>query len=225
MHAPNVMTLLSALIARHGYWVVAAAVGLESMGIPLPGETILVSAAAYAGATHHLSIVMVIAWATVGAVLGDNAGYLIGKRFGYPLLLHHGRLLRMTTPRIKLGQYLFLRHGGKVVFFGRFVAVLRVLAALLAGVNCMPWPRFLVCNAAGAVVWAGSYGMLAYLLGDRVHRFTKPVGITLILAAVAGAVLFITFVRRHETNLEAEAERMLPGPLIQSRRLPTSERR
>lgn len=207
------MAFLSALIARHGYWVVAAVVGLESMGIPLPGETMLVSAAVYAGATHQLNIFMVIACATVGAVLGDNAGYLIGKRFGYPLLLRYGSLLRMTTPRIKLGQYLFLRHGGKVVFLGRFIAVLRVLAAFLAGVNCMPWPRFLLCNAAGAVVWAGSYGTLAYLLGDRVHRFTKPVGILVVIAAIAGAVFMIRFVRGHETTLEAEAERMLPGPL------------
>jgi membrane protein DedA with SNARE-associated domain len=141
------------------------------------------------------------------------------------LLVRHGRLLRMTTPRIKLGQYLFLRHGGKVVFFGRFIAVLRVLAALLAGVNCMPWPRFLVCNAAGAVIWAASYGTLAYLLGDRLERFTRPVGIAVVLAAIAGALFFITFVRRREANLEAEAERMLPGPLIQSRRPPTPVRR
>jgi membrane protein DedA with SNARE-associated domain len=219
VHASDLMASLSALIAQHGYWVVAAVVGLESMGIPLPGETMLVSAAVYAGATHQLNILMVIAWATIGAILGDNAGYLIGKRFGYPLLLRHGSLLGITTSRIKLGQYLFLRHGGKVVFFGRFIAVLRVLAASLAGVNCMPWPRFLVCNAAGAVVWAGSYGTLAYLLGDRVQRFTKPVGITIIVAAIAGAVLLIKFVRGHENALEAEAERLLPGPL-EPRRMP-----
>jgi membrane protein DedA with SNARE-associated domain len=207
------MMSLSALIARHGYWVVGVAVGLESMGIPLPGETMLVTAAAFAGTTHHLNIVMVIASATVGAILGDNLGYLIGERFGYPLLQRHGSVLRITAARIKLGQYLFLRHGGKVVFFGRFIGFLRVLAAFLAGVNGMPWPRFLFFNAAGAFVWAAGFGTLAYVIGDRVERFTKPVGVAIMGAAVVGGVLFIRFIRRHEAELQAEAERMFPGPL------------
>ena len=207
------MTSFAALVARHGYWIVAAAVGLESMGIPVPGETILVSAAVYSGATRQLNIVIVIVAATVGAIVGDNLGYLIGQRFGYPLLVRYGSLLRMTTSRIKLGQFVFLRHGGKVVFFGRFIAVLRALAAVLAGVNGMPWPRFLVFNAAGAVAWAGAYGTVAYLLGDRVERFTKPVGIAIVVGAFSAGVLFMWFVRRHEARLEAEAERLLPGPL------------
>jgi membrane protein DedA with SNARE-associated domain len=207
------MTSLSTLIVQHGYWIVAAAVGLESMGIPVPGETILISAAVYGGATHRLNIVIVIAAAMIGAIVGDNLGYLIGRRFGYPLLIRYGSLLRMTTPRIKLGQFVFRRHGGKVVFFGRFIAVLRALAAVLAGVNCMPWWRFLAFNAAGAVAWAGFYGTVAYLLGERVERFTKPVGMAIVVGALSAAVLFIRFVRRHEARLEAEAERMLPGPL------------
>jgi membrane protein DedA with SNARE-associated domain len=174
------------------------------MGIPVPGETILVSAAVYSGATHQLNIVIVIVAAMVGAIVGDNLGYLLGLRFGYPLIVRYGGLLKITTSRIKLGQFMFLRHGGKVVFFGRFIAVLRALAALLAGVNCMAWPRFLVFNAAGTV---------AYLLGERVERFTKPVGIAVVVSAFSAGVLFIRFVRRHEARLEAEAERMLPGPL------------
>jgi membrane protein DedA with SNARE-associated domain len=207
------MSSLSALVAQHGYWIVAAGVGLESMGIPLPGETMLVSAAVYAGATHQLNIVTVIATAAFGAVIGDSVGYFVGRRYGYPLLLRHGSLLRMTPARIKLGQFLFLRHGGKVVFFGRFIALLRVLAALLAGVNCMPWPRFLVFNAAGAVIWTGAYGTLAYLLGEQVERFTRPVGIAVVVGAVAAGILFMWFIRRHEAQLEEEAERKLPGPL------------
>src|SRR5262245_19415352 len=123
------MPSLSDPIARQGYWIVAAAVGLESMGLPVPGETVLVTAAAYAGATHRLSVVVVIVAAAIGAIVGDNVGYLIGRRFGYPLLVRYGYLVRMNTSRIKLGQFLFLRHGKRVVFFGRFVAVLRALAA------------------------------------------------------------------------------------------------
>jgi membrane protein DedA with SNARE-associated domain len=207
------MTSLASMVAQHGYWIVGAAVGLESMGIPLPGETILVSAAVYAGATGHLDIVGVVLAATIGAIAGDNVGFLIGRRFGYPLLVRYGYLFRMTTSRIKLGRFLFLRHGGKLVFFARFVAVLRALAALLAGVNCMPWRRFLIFNAAGAVAWAGGYGMLAYLFGERVERLTRPVGIAMVAVAVAGALAVIWLARRHEARLEAEAERMLPGPL------------
>ena len=127
-----------------------------------PGETALVTAAVYAGATHNLNIAMVILAAITGAIVGDNIGFLVGRQFGYRLLLRHGSLFRLTTARIKLGQFLFLRHGGKMVFFGRFIAVLRALAALLAGVNCMAWPRFLIFNAAGGIVWAGGYGTLAY---------------------------------------------------------------
>jgi membrane protein DedA with SNARE-associated domain len=207
------MTSLASMVAQHGYWIVGAAVGLESMGIPLPGETILVSAAVYAGATGHLDIVGVVLAATIGAIAGDNVGFLIGRRFGYPLLVRYGYLFRMTTSRIKLGRFLFLRHGAKLVFFARFVAVLRALAALLAGVNCMPWRRFLIFNAAGAVAWAGGYGMLAYLFGERVERLTRPVGIAMVAVAVAGALAVIWLARRHEARLEAEAERMLPGPL------------
>jgi len=207
------MNWLSTLVAHYGYWTVAAAIGLESMGIPVPGETALVTAAVYAGATHNLNIAMVILAAITGAIVGDNIGFLVGRQFGYRLLLRHGSLFRLTTARIKLGQFLFVRHGGKMVFFGRFIAVLRALAALLAGVNCMPWPRFLIFNAAGGIVWAGGYGMLAYLLGERVERFTRPVAIAAAVGAVFAGIGVIWFVRGHEAQLEAEAERALPGPL------------
>src|SRR5262249_15371812 len=131
---------LGHLISQYGYAAVAVIVGLESMGIPLPGETVLVLSAVYAGTHSDLHIAGVVAAAALGAILGDNAGYWLGREFGYPLLLRYGRYVRLTETRIKLGQYLFLRHGGKMVFFGRFIAVLRMLAAFLAGVNRMEWP-------------------------------------------------------------------------------------
>jgi membrane protein DedA with SNARE-associated domain len=207
------MSWLSTLVAHYGYWTVAAAIGLESMGIPVPGETALVTAAVYAGATHKLNIAMVILAAISGAIVGDNIGFLVGRHFGHRLLVRHGSLFRLTTARIKLGQFLFMRHGGKMVFFGRFIAVLRALAALLAGVNCMAWPRFLIFNAAGGIVWAGGYGMLAYLLGERVERFTRPVAIAAAVGAVFVGIGVVWFVRGHEAQLEAEAEKALPGPL------------
>jgi membrane protein DedA with SNARE-associated domain len=196
------MESLADLVARHGYWLVGLAIGLESMGIPLPGETILISAAIYAGATHHLNIVVVLVAAIAGAIIGDNLGFVIGRRFGYPLLVRYGRVLRMTPSRLRTGQSLFRRHGGKVVFFGRFVAVLRALAALMAGINHMPWRRFLAFNAGGAVVWVVGYGMLAYLFGDKVEELSRPAGIVITMCAVIAAMFMIRFVRRQETALE-----------------------
>jgi membrane protein DedA with SNARE-associated domain len=150
---------ISSLISAHGYIVVATVVGIESMGLPLPGETTLVTAAIYAGTTHSLNIGLVVAAASIGAILGDNIGFWIGLTFGRELLARHGRFVRIDARRMKLGQYLFARHGGKVVFFGRFVALLRAAAALLAGINCMPWRRFLFFNATGGVAWASVFGI------------------------------------------------------------------
>ena len=121
----------------HGFLIVPVLVGIESMGIPAPGETALVTAAIFAGTTHRLNIALVIALAAAGAIVGDNIGYALGRRYGYGLMMRYRYFLHLDAGRIKLGQYLFARHGGKVVFFGRFVALLRALAAVLAGVNGM----------------------------------------------------------------------------------------
>jgi membrane protein YqaA with SNARE-associated domain len=137
---------LEQVVATYGYWAIAFIVGLESMGIPLPGETILVVAAIYAAADPALNIWFVIAGATLGSIVGDNAGYWIGKHYAYGLLVRYGKHVGISVLRVKVGQYLFRRHGGKVVFFGRFVALLRILAAFLAGVNHMPWRAFLIAN-------------------------------------------------------------------------------
>ena len=207
--SPDVMQM----IGQYGYVGVALAVAVESVGIPFPGETTLLAAAIYAGSTHHLNIALVIASAALGAILGDNIGFWIGREFGYRFLLRYGGYVRLTEPRIKLGQFLFLRHGGKVVFFGRFVTVLRALAAFLAGANRMTWPRFLVFNVAGGVIWAVAYGSAAYLLGEQVHHVLGPAGIGLFAVAVVLMVGGFVFLRRHEKRLQAEAERALPGPL------------
>ena len=203
----------SPLLAHAGYGAVMLAVGIESMGIPFPGETTLIAAAAYAGSTHKLNIVLVVAAAAAGAIIGDNVGFWIGREVGLRLLLRYGKYIRMTERRIKLGQYLFQRYGGAVVFFGRFVAVLRALAAFLAGTNRMSWPRFLVFNAAGGIVWSSAYGFGAYALGTQIHRLAGPVGIALGAVALVLIVCAIVFVHRHEHQLEDEAERALPGPI------------
>jgi membrane protein DedA with SNARE-associated domain len=204
---------LGYLISHYGYAAVGIVIGLESMGIPLPGETMLVLSAIYASAHADLHIGGVIAAAAIGAILGDNVGYWLGREFGYPLLLRYGRYVGLSETRIKLGQYLFLRHGGKVVFFGRFVAVLRVLAAFLAGVNRMEWKSFLLANAAGGVLWSMVYGFGAYLFGATLFRSHKPVTIVLVILGIVIVAVALRYVRGHEAELERQAELALPGPL------------
>jgi len=200
-------------IGTYGAWLVGSAVAVESMGIPLPGETMLVTAALYAGASGKLSITHVVLAAIVGAIAGDNAGFWIGRTVGFRWVMRHRSRLRLTTRRLKLGQYLFLRHGGKVVFFGRFVAVLRAFAALLAGLNCMSRGRFLLFNALGAIVWAGVYGIGAYAFGETLATAPGAAGVVLGLAAAAAVVAALVVARRYERRLEDQAERELPGPL------------
>ena len=204
---------LQHVLATYGYWAVFAFIAIESMGIPFPGETMLLVAAMYAGTTHHLSIPLVIVAAASGAMLGDNLGFLVGREGGYRLLRRYGRFIRLDERKLKLGQYLFMKHGGKVVFFGRFVAVLRAWAAFLAGTNRMGWPNFLLFNALGGIAWATLFGLGGYCLGGTIHRLRGPVALTTIVLATLLTIAFLIFVRRNEQRLEAEAERALPGPL------------
>jgi len=141
---------LEALCQSYGLYAVFAFIALESMGVPMPGETILIVAGIYAGATRSIDVVSLIGTAALAAIIGDNIGYLVGRSVGQASLRKYGRYIRLDERRIKIGQYLFLKQGGKIVFFGRFVAVLRAFAALLAGVNRMRWSRFLLMNALGA---------------------------------------------------------------------------
>src|SRR5438309_5754289 len=138
---------LDALLATYGYLAVFVFVGVESIGIPVPGETMLVTAAIYAGTTGRLSIFWVVVASAAGAIVGDNIGYAIGRTGGYRLVKRYGRYMRLEEDRLRLGQYLFEKQGSKVVFFGRFISVLRIFAAFLAGVNTMPGRGFFSSNA------------------------------------------------------------------------------
>jgi len=207
------MHLIVQLIHAYGLLTVAVIVSLECIGVPLPGETALLAAAIYAGTKHDLNIVSVILTAGGAATFGRMIGYVIGHEFGYWLLLRYGNYVRMTPSRIKLGQYLFLRHGGKIVFVAQFIPVLRTFAGIFAGANVMPWRDFLIANAVGSVIWAALYGYAAYELGREFERLEGPIVIILALITVIGFVVGGVFVRRHEAQLTAEAERAMPGPL------------
>lgn len=202
---------LLGLLAVYGYVAVFLFIAIESMGIPFPGETMLITAAIYAGHTQRLNVILVIAAAAAGAIIGDNLGYAIGHWGGYRLVRRYGRFVRLHEGRLKLGQYMFRQHGGKVVFFGRFVSVLRAYAAFLAGTNRMPWRRFLVFNAAGGIAWATLFGTGAYLLGQQISRLSQATAIVFGIVAVVAIVAFFVFLRRNEARLMAEAEAAIPA--------------
>ena len=207
-------TWMHDLIQAYGLWVLFIVVTLESMGVPMPGETALVTTALYAGSTHQIDIISVVLVAATGAIIGDNMGYLIGRSIQLRLLVRYGRYIRLDQPRLKVGQYLFRRHGGKIVFFGRFVAFLRTFAAVLAGANRMPWPHFLLMNALGGLCWASIFGGGAYLFGEQITRVAGPVSFLLLVVAIGLVAAGIVFFRRHERELEQRAEAALPGPLV-----------
>lgn len=204
---------MTELIHHYGAWVVFILVFLEAIGLPFPGETILVTAAIYAGTTQNLSIGLVLLAAVLGVMLGSLIGFWIGQHYGYPLLLRYGGYVGLTEARIKIFQYLFQRYGVGVVLVARFVAVLRSLAALIAGASRMPFANFMIANTAGAIGWVLFYGLAAYYLGKEIEHYAMPVALTLAVAGAIAIMAGLVYWRRKERELAAAAERAIPGPL------------
>jgi membrane protein DedA with SNARE-associated domain len=192
------------LIMRHGYAVVFIVVLLEGAGSPLPGETALVLAAVYAGATGRLDIATVLLVAIAGGILGGTAGYWIGRSVSTEFLRKHGKWIGLTENRLALGRHLFQSHGGKIVFFGRFIAVLRIVAALLAGLNRYDFKRFFLFNTAGVVAWAAIMGLGGYFFGDAMTRVSGPLGAIGLAFAAAVVVGFFVVLRRQEKKFESQ---------------------
>ena len=202
-------------LSSYGYLVVFLFVMMESIGVPVPGETALIGAALYAGSTGKLEIWWVIAVAIAGAILGDNIGFSIGRYGGAKLLLRYGHKIRLHEGRLKIGIWLFRRHGGKVVFWCRFVSILRTWAAFLAGANHMEWPRFLAFNAAGGIAWATLYGVLYYVFGDALRRLSTTIDVTIGVASGVLLVAFVVWTRRKEADLQQRAEREIGGSVAE----------
>src|SRR6266852_8473911 len=175
---------VSGLVASYGYVVLFFLVALESLGIPLPGETALVTAAAWA-ALGHLSIYAVVATAVAAAIVGDNGGYWIGREGGIALVRRFGRFIHLNESHLARAHTFFERHGPKTVFLGRFIALLRTGAAVLAGAAHMPYGTFMLYNALGAVSWAVIVGTLGYVFGRNLPQLEHYVG----QASLAGVLL------------------------------------
>lgn len=214
---------LAPLIAAYGSLIVALLVGLESIGVPVPGETALVSAAIYAGSTHRINIYVLVACAAAGTIAGAIGGYWLGRSAGYPFALRYGPRIGVTERRLTAGLYLFEAHGGKILFFSRFVSVVRSLAAFLAGVNTMAWRRFLPVTAAAGIIWAVFYGSVAYVFGRQINRFTGPIGVALIIGTVITIGIGGVLMHRHGTRLERHYA--VKGRRSRLRRLRSRERR
>jgi len=173
---------------HHGLPLLFAVIMLESFGIPLPGETALIAFGVLASQGHY-SIVVVIAVAATAAIIGDNLGYeLIGRKGGRRLLERWEPLRRRAERILPPTEELMAKHGGKVVFFGRFITVLRYTAAWVAGIAGMPWRKFLFWNAAGGICWATLVGLVSYYAGGAAADAIQRYGIYA-AAVVVGAVL------------------------------------
>ena len=192
---------LVGLLHAYGYTGLAVVVGLECLGLPLPGEGALIVMAIYAGTTHELDPTLVVVAAAAGAIIGQTLGYWIGLRVGYRLLRRYGHRIALPWRRLALGRLLFRRHGFKLVVVARFIIVLRVITAMLAGANQMPWKRFLVANVVGSIIWASFYGIGASVLGNQMKHSSGPIGIVVGAVVAIGFVVAAWMAHRHQQRM------------------------
>jgi len=195
----------SNLIDHHQSWALVLLfllIAVESAGVPLPGETALVAAGALASA-GKLNIVAVITVASAGAILGDNGGYWIGRKGGRKLLERWGPVAKHAKKVLPRAERLFAKHGGKTVFFGRFIAVLRITAAWMAGISHMPWWRFLAYNAAGGILWATLVGLVSYYSGKAAADAIQTYGLYAAGVIAFVAIAFVVALRWWERRVVA----------------------
>jgi membrane protein DedA with SNARE-associated domain len=171
-------------------YALPAIIGLESMGVPSPGETALVLAAVLAS-QHKLQIWLVIVIGVASAIIGDNLGYLLGRKIGREVLSAPGPFQRHRVRAIAAGDKFYEKHGNKAVFFGRWIALVRVAAAWLAGINHMPFHVFFFWNALGAVTWGTTFGLVGYFGGTAAAHVITQVGVYAAIAIGVAAVVWL----------------------------------
>jgi len=191
---PGVLASLAPVLDQYGYLALGGFVTLEDFGVPLPGETILIAAAVYAGA-GKLNIFAVIAIGFVAAVIGDNIGYLIGSYGGRRVVERYGKYVFITPERYEKAERFFQKRGGGIVIVARFIEGLRQLNGIIAGTSSMPWRRFVVFNIIGAVLWVGTWSMIGYFAGDHIdviyREITRYSLYVLIGLVVVGAAFIV----------------------------------
>lgn len=203
---------ITGLIESYGCLILFVLVGLESLGIPLPGETALIAAAAFA-ASGHMSIYAVVANAAAAAILGDNGGYWIGRKGGLALVRRYGHFVRLDESKIARAHDFFRKHGAKAVFLGRFIALLRTWAALLAGVGEMKYSTFMWFNITGGITWAITFGTLGYIFGHNLPKLEHYVGqvsfvVTLLGLLAASFVMGARWFRANSNQLSGRVSNL-----------------
>jgi undecaprenyl-diphosphatase len=203
-------TLLASFLSvttNLGYPALGLFVAVEALGIPLPGETAVIFAG-LAAATGRLSIVWVIVVAAAAAIIGDNIGFMIGRRGGRALLERPGRFERERRRVLEIGDPFFERHGAKAVFLGRWIVGLRVWTSWLAGASDMNWPTFLLFNALGGSAWATSVALAAYYGGHGAEHVFSQIGLYGIPVALVVFVAFAFWWWRRRRAREQAGERL-----------------
>jgi membrane protein DedA with SNARE-associated domain len=197
---------LTQFVSAYGVGLVAVFIALESIGVPLPAEAALMAAAFFAARTHELDIGYLIAAGVFAAVVGEAAGFWIGRTFGDQALTRYGARLGLTERRLRLGQQLFVRYGGRFVFIARFLPVLRNVAAVLAGANRMAQRKFYCASGAAATAWVICYGLAAYSFGEAFTKLASSAAIALGLTAALIMLAVPALILRYEKRLLASTD-------------------
>jgi membrane protein DedA with SNARE-associated domain len=194
-HLPGVLRSLEPTLNHYGYLAIAGLVLIEDFGVPVPGETVLILGAVYAG-TGRLSIVLVALLGFLGATIGDNIGFAIGHFGGRKLVERYGRYILLTPERLDKATAFFERHGGKVITVARFIEGLRQANGIIAGATGMHWARFLAFNALGAALWVVVWTAIGYLSGSHITTIYNTATRYSTYLAIAAGVLLIAFIAR-----------------------------
>ncbi|MEM8637532.1 MAG: DedA family protein [Cyanobacteria bacterium P01_G01_bin.54] len=210
---------LQAIAHNYGYWAVFGGIALENTGVPLPGETITLIGGFLAG-SNELTYGGVLGSAIAGAVLGDNCGYWLGRWGGWPLLLRLGKGFRISETQLNQVREQFRANAARAVFLGRFVALLRIFAGPLAGIAQMPYPQFLLCNTAGALLWASVMVSLAFFVGQLVPlaqlvQWVAEFGITALLLVVGAIALSLWLRGRRLESSDTESVAGADSPVVE----------
>jgi len=202
---------LSEFVAHYGYMAVFGLILLQTVGLPLPGEAALIAAAVYAQHTHKLDVIDIILISALATSVGGVIGYWIGRRGGYPLLMRHGHHVGLNPARMRLGEYLFQFHGGKILLFGRVIAVLRTYQSVLAGIYRMPFRRFVAFSGLGSLLWATAIGYGAYGFGGLFNRMAGVLAWGTLALGLGIMFAIAIYLKRQENVLQARADAALLG--------------
>jgi membrane protein DedA with SNARE-associated domain len=208
-HLPGVLHQLEPALNKFGYAAVFALVMVEDFGVPVPGETVLVLAAVYAGA-GRLNIVLVALLGFLGAVIGDNIGFAVGHFGGRPLVERWGHYIFLTPERLDRATKFFERHGGKIIVVARFIEGLRQANGIIAGISGMHWARFVAFNALGAALWVGVWTAIGYASGSHIDSIYNTATKYSVYLLIAAGVLVLVLIARHLRRRRASEEPVNP---------------